>query len=62
MARENRSPNERQPAEVLITRSTDPRAAQIADRLSDMATRNPAPDGSPSRQPTGTYRIIEAVR
>jgi len=27
-------------------------------RLSEMAITNPAPDASPSREPTGTYKII----
>jgi hypothetical protein len=29
-------------------------------RLEDMAVKNPSPDASPTRQPTGKYRIIEA--
>jgi len=32
--------------------------ARLTDGLSDMLVRNPAPDGSPSREPTGMYRII----
>lgn len=26
--------------------------------LTDLAVRNPAPDASPSRAPTGTYRVV----
>lgn len=32
--------------------------ARLTENQSDMLVRNPAPDGSPSREPTGTYRII----
>lgn len=32
--------------------------AHLTDDFSDMLIRNPAPDGSPSRQPSGTYRIV----
>jgi hypothetical protein len=36
--------------------------ARLTDSLSDMVRRNPAPDGSPSREPTGIYRIISGNR
>jgi hypothetical protein len=29
--------------------------------LSDMAVRNPAPNASPSREPTGVYRIVDTA-
>jgi len=32
--------------------------ARVTENLSDMVVRNPAPDGSPTREPAGTYRII----
>jgi hypothetical protein len=33
--------------------------ARITEGLEDLLVRNPAPDGSPSREPTGIYRIVE---
>ena len=35
---------------------------RVTENLSDMLVRNPAPDASPSREPTGIYRIIPANR
>lgn len=35
-----------------------PSPTQKTEDLSDMGVRNPAPDASPSREPTGIYRII----
>lgn len=51
---------------VLHAGSAEPPAAEqgggsparLTDNMSDMLIRNPAPDGSPSREPVGTYRII----
>jgi hypothetical protein len=50
---------------VLRAASAEPAAAQgggsparLTESLSDMLVRSPAPDGSPSREPAGTYRII----
>ena len=33
-----------------------------AGQAGDMAVRNPAPDASPSRTPTGTYREVKLCR
>ena len=59
-----RSSNEEQT--TAVARAADPGAAPTScsrtENLSDMLVRNPAPDGSPSREPTGVYRIIPATR
>lgn len=47
---------------VSLVAHDDPRNLQTSERLADMVIRDPAPDASPSRQPSGAYRIIEAVR
>ncbi len=53
------------PRHVVTTRAAAAAAAdaspgRLSENLSDMLVRNPAPDGSPTREPTGTYRIIPA--
>jgi hypothetical protein len=40
----------------------DIRHARASVKLEDMVVRNPSPDASPSRQPSGKYRIIESAR
>jgi len=57
-------PRNRDAQFVLQAATSEPAAVQggsparLTDNLSDMLIRNPAPDGSPSREPAGTYRII----
>ena len=38
--------------------ASDPMPVIGAETLAELAVKNPAPDSSPSREPTGTYRII----
>jgi hypothetical protein len=51
---------------AVVARAANPAPAPMSssqtENLSDMVVRNPAPDGSPSREPNGMYRIIPATR
>lgn len=49
-----------QQAQQPVTEYGSP--ARVTEDLSDMLVRNPAPNGSPSREPMGIYRIIPASR
>lgn len=39
----------------------DPNESASSDELSEMVIRDPAPDASPSREPSGTYRIVKVA-
>jgi hypothetical protein len=44
---------------VQQPQSSAARVSETQSRdVSDMLVRNPAPDGTPSREPTGVYRIV----